>query len=97
MEAEDYNNGGPGAAYVDNTPGNSGNANYRTDESVDIDNIPGGGGGRVVTMETDEGLSYAFQVTADASYVIQVRLAGFGGGALSAEDAAAIGDIMTFT
>ena len=83
MEAEDYNNGGQGVSYFDNTTGNSGNANYRTDESVDIDNIVGGGG-RVVTMETDEGVSYAFQVTADASYALQVRLAGFGGGALDA-------------
>jgi hypothetical protein len=34
----------------------------------------------VVALEADEGVSYAFQVTSDASYVLQARLAGFGGG-----------------
>jgi hypothetical protein len=96
MEAEDYNNGGQGVAYIDNTPGNSGTANYRTDESVDIDNILGGGGGRVVSLEADEGVSYAFQVTSDASYVLQVRLAGFGGGVLRAAVFPADGPMPSF-
>jgi hypothetical protein len=38
VEAEDFDNGGEGVAYHDNTSGNAGNA-YRLDEDVDIEDI----------------------------------------------------------
>jgi uncharacterized delta-60 repeat protein len=94
MEAEDYNAGGPNVAYFDNTPANTGNAGYRTDEAVDVDNIPGGG--RVVNFESDEAVTYAFQVTADASYTLQLRVASFGNARLTATVIRADGPIPSF-
>ena len=42
VEFEDFDNGGAGVAYADATFGNQGGA-YRLNESVDIENTPGGG------------------------------------------------------
>ena len=41
FEAEDFDNGGEGVAYHDNTPGNQG-GQYRPNEDVDIVTISGG-------------------------------------------------------
>src|SRR5207302_82728 len=74
FEAENFDLGGEGVAYHDNTPGNQGGL-YRITEDVDIivsyDTL--GGGYVVNNFETGEWLAYTVNVAASALYNIELR------------------------
>jgi len=74
FEAENFDLGGEGIAYHDNTPGNQG-GQYRLTEDVDIilssDKL--GGGYVVNNFETGEWLAYTINVAASAQYYIELR------------------------
>src|SRR6266849_6659853 len=74
FEAENFDLGGEGIAYHDNTPGNQG-GQYRLTEDVDIilssDKL--GGGYVVNNFETGEWLAYTVNVAASAQYDIGLR------------------------
>ena len=82
IEAEDYDIGGEGVAYHDDTPGNFG-GQYRRDD-VDIEpNTDAGGGYGVGWTEQGEWLSYTVRITETARYDIQVRVASAVGRTIS--------------
>src|SRR4029077_1805110 len=66
FEAENFDNGGEGVAYHDNTPGNQG-GQYRLNESVDIIS-PYPGGYVVNNFETGEWLKYMINVSQSGTY-----------------------------
>src|SRR2546428_679134 len=74
FEAENFDLGGEGVAYHDNTPGNQG-GQYRLNEDVDIilssDTL--GGGYVVNNFETGEWLAYTINVVASAQNDIPLR------------------------
>src|SRR6266705_2412970 len=74
FEAENFDLGGEGVAYHDNTPGNQG-GNYRLTEDVDIivSSDALGGGYVVNNFETGEWLAYTINVAASAQYDIGLR------------------------
>jgi hypothetical protein len=69
FEAEDFDNGGEGVAYHDNTPGNQGGL-YRLNESVDIIS-PYAGGYVVNNFETGEWLKYTINVSQSGTYRLE--------------------------
>jgi len=72
IQAEDYDPGGEGVAYHDNTPGNTGGA-YRSD---DVDIEPNGEGGyNVGWIEDEEWLRYTFNATNDFTNIFRCRIA----------------------
>src|SRR3989449_106838 len=74
FEVENFDLGGEGVAYHDNTPGNQG-GHYRITEDVDIVvSYDAPGGGYVVNnFETGEWLAYTINVAASAQYNIEIR------------------------
>jgi hypothetical protein len=67
FEAENYDCGGEGVAYHDLTPGNQLGSTYRTGESVDVWDIPGGG--QVVrNFDTGEWMEYTIDVASEGGY-----------------------------
>ena len=74
FEAENFDLGGEGVAYRDNTPGNQG-GQYRLNEDVDIvlSSDTSGGGYVVNNFETGEWLAYTINVAASAQYNIELR------------------------
>src|SRR5256885_2077037 len=74
FEAENFDLGGEGVAYHDNTPGNQGGF-YRLTEDVDIIvSTDALGRGYVVNnFETGEWLAYTINVAASAQYNIEIR------------------------
>ena len=74
LEAENFDFGGEGVAYHDNTPGNQG-GQYRLSEDVDlIVSTDSAGGGYVVNnFETGEWLAYTVNVITSAQYNILLR------------------------
>jgi hypothetical protein len=79
LQAEDFDHGGQGIAYVDNTPGNAGGA-YR---STDVDIAPAqdtGGGYTLGWVSAGEWLHYTVEVGAAGLYDIEVRVASAGAG-----------------
>src|SRR5207237_9055564 len=74
LEAENFDFGGEGIAYHDNTPGNQG-GQYRLSEDVDIIvSTDSAGGGYVVNnLETGEWLAYTVNVITSAQYNILLR------------------------
>src|SRR5207249_3751371 len=70
-EAENFDLGGEGVAYHDNTPGNAG-GQYRLSEDVDIIVSTDSAGGAYVvgSFETGEWLAYTINVAASAQYDI---------------------------
>src|SRR5207253_2525816 len=66
FEAENFDLGGEGVAYHDNTPGNQGGA-YRLTEDVDIVS-PYAGGYVVNNFDTGEWLEYTINVTSSGTY-----------------------------
>jgi len=79
IEAENFDEGGPSAAYVDTTAGNRGGAYRQTD--VDIEPTTDAGGGfDVGWTRPGEWLQYTANVTADAAYAVELRVASMGGG-----------------
>ncbi len=79
FEAEHFNCGGEGAAYHDNSAGNSG-GQFRTDESVDlIVSTDSPSGGHVVnSFETGEWLAYAIYVVQGGTYDLAIRASNGG-------------------
>lgn len=73
IEVEDYDNGGSGVAFTDNTSANEG-AVYRTD-AVDIETCTDAGAGyNVGYTVAGEWLEYTVNVTATRKYDIELRL-----------------------
>ena len=80
VEAENFDQGGAGAAYGDATPANEG-GQYRTGESVDIANDAGAGNGRVVGWTSaGEWLEYTVSLSASGTYALETRVAAVGAG-----------------
>ena len=79
IQAENFDNGGAGNAYVDTTTGNSGEQ-YR-DTDVDIEPTTDSGGGYNVGWAfAGEWLKYSVSVAAAGSYDIDIRVASAGPG-----------------
>jgi hypothetical protein len=74
FEAENFDLGGEGVAYHDNTTGNAG-GQYRLAEDVDIilSSDPLGGGYVVNDFETGEWLAYTINVAISAAYDVEIR------------------------
>ncbi len=80
IQAEDFDVGGPGVAYRDIDPGNTGTA-YRLDEDVDIENCSDSGGGyNLGWVNVGEWLEYTVEVPAAGQYIVETRVASVLGG-----------------
>jgi hypothetical protein len=80
IQAENFDDGGAGVAYVDSTAGNNGGVYRNTD--VDLAAASDTGGGYYVGWtRAREWLQYSVQVSATGTYTLKVRLAGVGTGA----------------
>jgi phosphatidylserine/phosphatidylglycerophosphate/cardiolipin synthase-like enzyme len=80
IQAENFDDGGSGVAYVDNSPTNQG-GKYRTGDSVDIETTTDVGGGYDVGyMAPGEWMNYTVNVTTAGTYDIEFRMASSGGG-----------------
>ena len=77
VNAQDYDNGGDGVAYHDNTPGNSGGA-YRSGD-IDLE-ASSEGGNDIGWTDAGEWLNYSVNVAASGSYTVQLRVASPSGG-----------------
>ena len=78
IEAEDFDAGGEGPGYHENTPGNQGNAGFRTGEDVDVfsSNDSGSGSWYIVkNFEAGEWLAYTINVPSSGNYDIELRAA----------------------
>ena len=76
IEAEDFDQGGEGVGYHDNTPGNQGDAGFRTNEDVDLfvaNDASGGSAYIVKNFEAGEWLAYTISVPANGNYAIELR------------------------
>ena len=73
VEAEDYDRGGGGVAFVDTTPGNAG-GRYRQDD-VDIEMLGDGSGYAVAYTRTGEWLRYTISAGSPAAYDLVFRVA----------------------
>ena len=79
VDAKNFDNGGAGIAYHDDSPGNSGGAYRATD--VDLEATSDAGGGHNVGWASaGEWLSYTANVAATGRYTVQVRVASQGAG-----------------
>jgi endonuclease/exonuclease/phosphatase family metal-dependent hydrolase len=76
FQAEDFDNGGAGVAYKDNTPGNVG-VGYR---ATDVDIAATASGYAVGWIAGGEWLNYTVNVTASGNYRIVTRVASAGTG-----------------
>jgi endonuclease/exonuclease/phosphatase family metal-dependent hydrolase len=78
VQAEDFDNGGQGVGYSDNTPGNAGGVYRATD--VDIDRTSAGGYA-VGWATAGEWLRYTVNVASAGTYTLTLRVAsaGYGG------------------
>jgi endonuclease/exonuclease/phosphatase family metal-dependent hydrolase len=76
IQAEDFDNGGEGVAYHDNTSGNAG-VGYR---STDVDIAATSGGYAVGWIGAGEWLTYTVNVGTSGSYTITARVASAGSG-----------------
>ena len=78
IEAETFDAGGEGPAYHENTPGNQGNAYFRTGEDVDVfvtTDTSSGSWYTIQNFEQGEWLAYTVNVPAAGSYDIELRAA----------------------
>jgi poly(3-hydroxybutyrate) depolymerase len=83
IQAEEYDLGGNGVAYSDDTPGSEVTpvVNYRTDEDVDIETCTDAGGGYNLGYATaGEWLEYTVNVAATGNYKLDLRVACNGDG-----------------
>jgi hypothetical protein len=83
IQFEEFDIGGNGIAYLDNTPGSSVTpiVNFRTDEDVDIENCTDIGGGYNVGYATSgEWLEYTVHVANTGIYTLDLRVACNGDG-----------------
>jgi hypothetical protein len=83
FEAENFDCGGEGSGYHDNTPGNQANSPYRAGESVDVDDQTNGL--RTVRFfDTGEWMTYTISVATSGNYLLGISAAsgvsGGGGG-----------------
>jgi endonuclease/exonuclease/phosphatase family metal-dependent hydrolase len=77
IQSEDFDNGGPGVAYSDNSAGNSGGA-YR---ATDVDIEPTSAGGYAVSYTAaGEWLRYTVNVSSGGAYTAVARVASAGTG-----------------
>ncbi len=80
IEVEDYDLGGQDIAYFDSDVPNNGNANYRPDESVDIESADGGYTVGYTDLNNGmEWLEYTVNVT-EGTYDMELRVATEGTG-----------------
>ncbi|MGE0593412.1 MAG: carbohydrate-binding protein [Vicinamibacterales bacterium] len=80
LEAEAFDDGGPGVSFVDTTPGNAGGAFRSTD--VDIERTEDAGGGYdVAWLRSGEWLEYTVEVAEATFYDVTARVASHGPGA----------------
>jgi O-glycosyl hydrolase len=81
IQAEEYDLGGNGIAYSDDSPGNTGGATFRTDEEVDLETCTDVGGGYNLGYATaGEWLEYTVNVAATGNYKLDLRVACNGDG-----------------
>ncbi len=83
IEFENYDVGGNGIAYLDNTAGSSVSSppNFRTDEDVDIETCTDAGGGYNIGYATaGEWLEYTVNVATTGTYNVTFRVACSGTG-----------------
>jgi len=83
IQLEEYDLGGNGVAYSDDSPGSSVTpvVNYRTEEDVDIENCTDAGGGYNLGYTTaGEWLEYTADVTKAGTYDMSLRIACSGDG-----------------
>jgi probable HAF family extracellular repeat protein len=79
IQAEDFDEGGEGVAYHDNSAGNSGGAYRSTD--VDIETTGDVGGGYDVGwMTAGEWMNYSVNVSQTGTYLLTARVAASGAG-----------------
>jgi hypothetical protein len=79
IEAENFDKGGAGAAYLDTTGGNSGGKYRETD--VDIEPTSDAGGGHNIGwIVPGERLNYTVNVREAGTYLVEVRVASSGRG-----------------
>lgn len=76
IQAEDYDLGGMGVAYYDNSPGNLYGA-YRND---DVDLYGGNDGPYLAENQAGEWLEYSVDVATAGDYVLELRVASAGAG-----------------
>ena len=76
VQAENFDNGGEGVAYHDESAGNNGGA-YR---STDVDIETTAGGYDVGWVASGEWLNYSVSVASAGHYTISFRVASFGAG-----------------
>ena len=79
IEAEDFDEGGPGVAYSDTTAGNAGGLYRATDVDVST-TVDRGGGYAVGWIMAGEWLEYTILVDEANSYTIEARVASNGAG-----------------
>jgi Carbohydrate binding module (family 6) len=80
IQAEQFDLGGEGVAYHDDTPGNLGGS-FRTTEAVDIQaTTDTGGGHNVGWMRVGEWLTYTINVASSGTYAVDFRVASNGAG-----------------
>jgi beta-xylosidase/predicted nucleic acid-binding Zn-ribbon protein len=83
IQLENYDVGGNGFAYMDDSPGSSVTpiVNFRTDEDVDIENCTDVGGGYNIGFATaGEWLEYSVDVEKPGTYDLDLRVAADGTG-----------------
>ena len=83
IQFENYDLGGNGVAYLDNTPGSAVTpvVNFRTDEDVDIETCTDAGGGYNIGYGTNgEWLEYTVNVQSSGNYDMDLRVACSGDG-----------------
>jgi GH35 family endo-1,4-beta-xylanase len=81
IQLENYDVGGNGFAYMDDSPGSSvtPTVNFRTDEDVDIENCTDVGGGYNIGYATaGEWLEYSVEVEKPGTYDLDLRVAADG-------------------
>src|SRR5262249_51743590 len=85
VQAENFDEGGPGIAYFDTTAGNAGNL-YRTTD-VDLETSTDiGGGYDVMKTRAGEWLKYTVDVVTAGTYPLAIRIANIGiGGTFQSE------------
>ena len=79
IDAEDFDNGGEGIAYHDDSPGNSGGAYRATDVDLEPTSDPGGGH-NVGWASPGEWSIYTVNVTTTGAYTVEFRVASPGAG-----------------
>ncbi len=79
IQAEEYDQGGSGVAYSDNTSENEGGA-MRTGEAVDISSNSGGSGYSIGYIESGEWVEYTVDVEQAGEYTLEALVASDSGG-----------------